>query len=357
MPKITKSKIIKLVTGGAGFIGRHLVNNLLKDGAEVWIIDNLLSGEHPDKWLKRFTKQKTGGRLIYTQGKQKVVFIYQDAIDVFRDELKNKTSKMPKFDEIYHLAAVVGGRAVLIENDPMIVATNHIIDSLFFQWAVKYKKNIGRVLYVSTSVSYPRAMQDHGRHVAMKESYSKFEDGGSVGLPESIYGWIKLAGEYLANVAAKKYGLRVVCVRPFSGYGEDQDMNYPIPSIAARAAKHENPLTIWGSGNQGRDFIHVEDFVAALRIAIQKISDSGAVNVGAGQLTTFKEVAAIMAKIEGYSPKIVGLTDKIEGSFAVYSDPTYLKSLGWKQTISLEEGFRRTLDRVRKEIGKNHQKH
>src|SRR3990167_8115268 len=151
-------------------------------------------------------------------------------------------------------------------------------------WAVEHKAKVKRVLYISTSVSYPKVMQDRGKHMAMKEEYLDLAHSELIGLPESIYGWIKLAGEYLAVVAAKKYGMSVVCVRPFSGYGEDQDLNYPIPSIAARAVKRENPLVVWGSGNQGRDFIYIDDFVSALRVAIQKITDGGAVNIGIGQL-------------------------------------------------------------------------
>lgn len=325
------------------------MDNLLEEGSEVWVLDNLFTGKHPDKWLAGFSKKEENNFSIYEQGGKKLVFIYQDAIDFFRNIIAGKSAAvLPNFDEAYHLAAVVGGRAVLIENDPLMVATNHIIDSLFFQWAVKAKPKA--VLYVSTSVAYPFSMQDRGKHVAMREEYLSTKGHGQIGLPESIYGWIKLAGEYLATVAHEKYGLSVVCVRPFSGYGEDQELDYPIPSIAARAARRENPLIVWGSGDQGRDFIHIDDFVSALRIAIQKVHDASAVNIGMGGLLTFKEIAKMMAEIEGYSPEIKGLSDKPEGSFAVYNDPTFLKSLGWEPKNTVRQGFERVLKSVKERI-------
>ena len=85
-------------------------------------------------------------------------------------------------------------------------------------------------------------------------------------------------------------------------------------------------------------------------MAIQKITDGSAVNIGAGRLTTFKEVAAIMAEIVGYQPEIKGLTEKIEGSFAVYSDPALLLSLGWQPKYSVRDGFAKVLERVRREL-------
>ena len=105
-----------LVTGGAGFLGRHLVASHLKDGHEVWIVDNLFTGKHPDTWLTDFQKKIDGIRTIYEKGSQRVVFIEADLIDLLREELREPGSAgFPDFDEVYHLAAIVGGRAVLIE--------------------------------------------------------------------------------------------------------------------------------------------------------------------------------------------------------------------------------------------------
>ena len=256
----------------------------------------------------------------------------------------------PHFEEAYHLAAIVGGRAVLIEQNPMLVATNHMIDALFFQWAVQNVDKIDRVLYVSSSVAYPKKIQNADSHTTHTEDALMFEDSGDIGLPESIYGWLKLAGEYLAVVASRKYGLKVVCVRPFNGYGDDQDLSYPLPSIASRAAKREDPLTVWGSGNQSRDFIYIDDFVSALRVAIRNVHDGSGVNIGSGKNTTFKEVAAILAKLEGYEPEVKGLADKVEGSFALRADISKLKSFGWEPKVSLEEGFGRVLKNVKKRL-------
>jgi len=74
----------------------------------------------------------------------------------------------------------------------------------------------------------------------------------------------KLSGEYLAGFAAKEYGLDVIVYRPFSGYGEDQDLTYPFPSIVRRAVRRESPFVVWGSGKQLRDFIHIDDVVEAV---------------------------------------------------------------------------------------------
>ena len=158
------------------------------------------------------------------------------------------------------------------------------------------------------------------------------------------YGWSKLTGEYLAQIAAQDYGLNVACVRPFSGYGEGQETTYPVPAIAARAAAHEDPLIVWGTGRQGRDFVHIDDCIDAILLAMDKISDGSAVNIASGKLTTFLEVAALFAQLAGYQPEIKPLVDKPMGVHSRYADISLMRDrYGWTPNISLEEGFRRVL--------------
>ncbi len=103
----------------------------------------------------------------------------------------------------------------------------------------------------SSSAAYPVNLQTSQGAVALKESDIDFEK--NLGTPDMTYGWSKLTGEFLARIAARHYGVKVVCIRPFSGYGEDQDLTYPVPAIAARAARKEDPFEVWGTGKQGRD--------------------------------------------------------------------------------------------------------
>jgi nucleoside-diphosphate-sugar epimerase len=102
----------------------------------------------------------------------------------------------------------------------------------------------------------------------------------------------KLTGEYLSRLTASHYGIKVACVRPFSRSGEDQDLTYPTPAIAFRVARGDDPVVVWGTGEQGRDFVHIEDCITAMMRAIDRIHDGSAVNISTGQLTTFLEVAA-----------------------------------------------------------------
>ena len=333
-----------LVTGGCGFVGRHVTSRFLDDGYAVWLVDDLSTGQHPDSWVS-----DAAGAMVPGKFRPGTHFLHMDARRFFSetstDERSEAVEGVPsRFDRVVHLAAVVGGRTK-IEGDPLAVALDLAIDAEFFYWASKTRPE--RILFASSSAVYPVNLQSETHAIALEESSVSFV-GERIGVPDMTYGWSKLTGEFLAHIAAKEYGLNVACVRPFSGYGGDQDFTYPIPSIARRAAQKEDPLIIWGSGNQGRDFVHIDDCIDAMMLALENISDGRAVNIGSGELTTFKQVARLFADLSGYNPQIEAQEDKPAGVHARYADPRLTKELlGFEPKISLEEGFGRVLAAVK----------
>lgn len=327
-----------LVTGGCGFVGRHLVLRLLQMGHEVWIIDDLSTGLSPDAWLDSSARAA------------KVKFIHENLAVTMLKQLGSMDSshqvKFPAFDYVFALASIVGGR-LKIDLDPLAIGADLALDALFFQWLAHNKGDIGRVLYASSSAAYPTNLQTGANHVALREDMIDFESG-KLGQPDMTYGWSKLTGEYLCRLAASHYGISIACVRPFSGYGEDQDLTYPVPAIAFRVARGDDPVTVWGSGEQGRDFVHIDDCIAAMLLAVDRIHDGSAVNIGTGRLTTFREVARLLLRLDGRAAEIRPLLDKPTGVQSRYADPSHMESLlNWNPSISLEEGFRRVLEAAR----------
>jgi nucleoside-diphosphate-sugar epimerase len=329
-------------------VGRHLIDRLLTLGHDVWVVDDLSTGQHPDKWLLPRASHTTneGETKTYFVGDHAVTFLQEDLSVTMLKQLGVVTNgagmALPNFDYTFALASVVGGR-VKIDSDPIGVAVDLAIDSLFFLWLARNKQKAGRVLYASSSAAYPINRQKAETHLALRENMIDFSSG-ELGQPDMTYGWSKLTGEYLSRLAAERYGIQIACVRPFSGYGEDQDLTYPTPAIAFRVARGDDPVVVWGTGQQGRDFVHIEDCITAIWLAVNKIEDGSAVNIGTGLLTSFIEATQLFLKLDGRSGVIKPMIDKPVGVQSRYCDPGGMKAvLGWEPKISREEGFQRVL--------------
>ena len=252
-----------LVSGGGGFVGRNMVKNLLTTTSDyILAVDDLSVGLPPQKWpgiesiLGSNEPTQIQGKLTMWGSDERFLFWEGDFREFLRELRLNpnwieETYGLPisRFTNVYHFAAIVGGRAK-IDGDPMMVALDLAIDAEFFYWAVRHQPE--KVLYPSSSAAYPVNLQSEHENFALKESDINFE--GSLGKPDMTYGWSKLTGEYLARIAAQYYDLSVTCIRPFSGYGEDQDLSYPIPAIAARAAAKEDPFRSMGNRKTGARF-------------------------------------------------------------------------------------------------------
>lgn len=292
-----------LITGSHGFVGRHFVREYQLAGHDVVDID-LKDGV--------------------------------DAIDYFRlsDE---------RFDLLIHCAAIVGGRTT-IDGDPLAVATNLALDSWAFRWAVNH---VDRMVYFSSSAVYPVDLQVEYAPGAFTrpglqetEADPRFTQEPDYGnpnpKPDATYGLAKLVGENLAWEAAAE-GLKVFIFRPFSGYGWDQDLSYPFPMFVKRAAEHEDPFEVWGTGRQTRDFIHIDDIVRAVQACLEQ-DFRGPVNLCTGRVTTFLELAQMCSRAAGYEPEVVALIDKPTGVHHRVGDPTLLKKV-YTPVIELESGI------------------
>lgn len=316
-----------LITGAAGFVGRHITRRFLDFGDDVHAVDSIApytGGIDPHDGWPLFDP------LQY----KNFHFYREDCRDYFKRVLDDD------FDYCFHLAAMVGGR-LMIENNPLAVAEDLAIDSGYWQWAAKTRP--AKSVCFSSSAAYPIKFQRKEGYCLLSEEM--IEIGGDIGMPDMSYGWAKLTHEYLAKLAYEKHGLKSVTYRPFSGYGEDQDDAYPFPSICKRAMAHvgEPVLTVWGTGDQMRDFIHIEDCVDGILQTVDKIDNAGAINLSTGIYTSFKEFARMAAEVCGYSPEVVGLSDKPAGVFARAGDTKKQKELGFTYKIAFKTGIERAI--------------
>ncbi|MDD4374867.1 MAG: NAD(P)-dependent oxidoreductase [Bacteroidales bacterium] len=346
---------IHLVSGACGFVGRNMVKRLLKTTKDhVFMVDDLSIGRHPSEWLDDFVSEPLSDaevigkdkRLIFWKGDFRNLLFYMRENPRYIQE--KYTIDFERFADVFHFAAIVGGR-MKIEGDPMMVALDLSIDAEFFYWITQHKPE--RVLYPSSSAAYPVSLQTTTDAIALSEGDIDFNK--NLGTPDMTYGWSKLTGEFLAQIAARHYGVPVVCIRPFSGYGEDQELSYPVPAIAARAAKKEDPFEVWGSGKQGRDFVHIEDVLDFIFLLLDNVQDGSAYNIGSGKLTSFLELIDLFANIAGYQPQIKPLLDKPVGVHSRYANMDLVNErFGWKPKISLREGMTRVYEKQLNDLKK-----
>jgi GDP-L-fucose synthase len=226
----------------------------------------------------------------------------------------------------------------VIEHDPLAVAQDLAIDASFWRWAKETKPSW--IDCFSSSRAHPVRLQTREHYRLLIEGDIKC--GSDIGHPDFTYGWAKLTCECLAKIAHEKHGLKSCIFRPFSGFGEGQDLAYPFPSIVKRVMDNRNAkaLQVLGSGQKMRDFVHIEDCIDLVLLASQNISDASAINISTGKLTTFIALMTMVARELGLSIEVSGMSDKPEGVFARGGDVTRQRKIGFSARIPPEEGTR-----------------
>jgi len=303
-----------VVTGGAGFIGSHLVDRLIVEGYEVIVLDNLSTGK-----IENVKHHLNNQKFNLVRG------------DVQNSRDVNKAIK--DADIVFHLAAFVNV-PLSIEN-PMLANNVNTRGTLNLLQAI-LKKNFARFVYVSTCAVYGEAC-----YLPISEEHPT--------APLSPYGVSKLAAEQYCKVFNRTLGLKTVCLRYFNIYGPRQ-FKGPYSAVITRfidRLRENEPPIIYGNGEQTRDFLYVEDAVEACMLSLSPENCVGEViNIGTGIKTTINELANLLIKLmkKTHIAPIYAAPRKedIKHSYADISKAQ--KMLRYKPKVTLEKGLKRLLN-------------
>jgi UDP-glucose 4-epimerase len=323
-----------LVTGGASFIGSHLVDRLLKEGAEVIVADNFSSGRWEN--LQYSFSKVAKGEYVAKEANLKVYVGDLKDRKVVRKVVKN-------VNIIFHLAAIHGGRGY-IATHPADVCTGMIIDQLVFEEACK--NNAERICYASSACVYPVYLQEdpEGNYKLKEEDADPFTYGKANADLE--YGWSKLMGEMALKAYHRQYGMKTSSVRIFTAYGPRENETHSVIALIAKAFIKMDPFVIWGNGKQKRNYTYIDDIVDALILACEKIEDGTAVNAGREDSIMINELVEMIFEIVNWRPnKIVYDTTKPVGVMSRAADLNLArKLLRWEPKVSYKEGLKRTIE-------------
>ena len=326
-----------LVTGGAGFIGSHLVDRLIELGANVTVADNLSSGSLDnvfEVWTKHgleFSKTLNSGRLV-ANGQ---TFIKCDL------EEKSQVKEVVKDQEIvFHLAATIGGRGY-IDKHPAECCRNFAINQNVIEGA--FKAEVDRVHYSSTACVYPVSLQSKYDSSYLLKEEDAFKDGWAN--CDREYGWSKFMGELQLRAFHRQYGMKCSISRYVTAYGERENDTHSIIALIKKAVEKEDPYVVWGTGEQDRDFTYVSDIVDGTLLVAEKITDGTSVNLGTSRRYKIKDVAHKILELTGHEPKkIIFDVTKPMGVLSRALDISRAKQLlGWEPKVTLEGGLRRTI--------------
>ena len=292
-----------LITGSSGFVGRHLWTACAQRAYTI-----------------------TGVDIDPTPG-------FRDGGVEMEMDCRRLFATDRRFDLVFHCAATVGGRAT-IDGNPLAVATNLSLDAELFNWAMRTRP--GRVVYFSSSAAYPVDLQNDWATCRDLVEGDIRSGMANIGRPDQTYGWAKITGEMLAE-QVNSADIPVHVFRPFSGYGSDQSRDYPFRAFLDRAHRRDDPFVTWGNGQQVRDWIHIDDIVAAVFAAIDQ-DVRGPVNLCTGVGTSFTELATMVTETAGYAPRFEYLTDKPVGVQYRVGSSALMRSF-YEPTVTLAQGI------------------
>lgn len=304
-----------LVTGGAGFIGSHLTDALLANGHRVVALDNFVSG-------KRENITQVRGDLTVIEGDVRL-------IGGFADEIR-------EVDAILHLAALISGYDSL-ETPEDYVDVN--LGGLLRVIEFASERRVPRIVFASSSTVY-------GNQGASALNETTPPD------PLTVYALTKLAGEHLLKLYGAMRGFSHCSLRLFNVYGPRQAPDHPYANVTCKfshATANGLPVTLFGDGEQSRDFVYVDDVVRAF-LAVLDGSREAIYNVGTGQGARIKDLIAALGAISGRPLEVERQPPWPNDIRSIRADTArFTGEFGFHPEVALSDGLARTVDFFREQ--------
>ncbi|NTU46248.1 NAD-dependent epimerase/dehydratase family protein [Candidatus Roizmanbacteria bacterium] len=325
------------VTGGAGFIGSHLISELIQQGASTKIGDNLFSGSLKNVfrvWKENgldYKKTATGYKT--TDGKHS--FLYLNC-----EELKENIKAFKNSEIVFHLAANFGGRGY-IDTHPGDCCECFSINQNVIKAA--HLAGVDRIQIASSACVYPSDLQkEYNSQYLLKEEDAFKNEWGNA---DKEYGWAKLMGEMMLKGYHNQYGLKGSITRYVTAYGPWENDTHAIMMLIRRAVDKNDPYLIWGSGKQDRDFTYVDDIVSGTLAACEHITTADPINLGTSVRYTMIESVNLIFDILGWKPKkLIFDKTKPEGVKTRALDISKAKKLtGWEPKNDFKTGLEKTI--------------
>ena len=308
-----------LVTGGASFIGSHLVDALVAMNARVHVIDDLSSGK-----LANISRHVDSG-----------AFEFQHA-DLLDPQVAAKV--VAGMHTVFHLAANHGGRGY-VDRHQADCAANLLLDGVVFR-ACRLA-GVEKVVYASSGCVYPN-------HLQTDPTQRLFLTEDQVGPPydaDNMYGWAKLMGELTLRALYREHGLKSVSCRYFTVYGPRGHENHAVMAMIARAFIGQDPFEVWGSGRQVRNWTYVSDIVDGTLLAAAHIDDARAINLGTRERIRVIDAVRRVLRVTGHGPEIRLREDMPIGPMNRVADSSLAERLlNWMPRVRFEDGLRMTID-------------
>lgn len=287
-------------------------------------------------------------RKLRAEGFNNIIVRSSSELDLRNQQAVNIFFELEQPNIVIHAAGKVGG---IHANN--IYRAEFIYDNLMMEANIihaSYLNKVKKLLFLGSSCIYPKSAPQ-----PLKEEYLL---SGYLESTNQPYAIAKIAGIEMCDSYRAQYGCNFISAMPTNLYGTNDNYHpensHVFPALIRRIilAKKDNDASviIWGTGTPLREFMHVDDLADACYFLLQNYNEAGIVNIGWGEDVTIKEIAQLIAMEVGYTGAFEFDTTKPEGTPRKLMDATKLTKLGWKPSIKLQEGIRKTIQELKNQF-------